>query len=88
MRVDTFDIIAPALSAEPWSEAAVLGSATWLWMHSKAHREAPLHSLATQRLQLVAGMPAEVLLKVGERSLLSYLTQPAGNLFARALIED
>ncbi|WP_338001259.1 HlyD family efflux transporter periplasmic adaptor subunit [Pseudomonas brassicae] len=50
--------------------------------------DAALHSLATQRLQLVAGMPAEVLLKVGERSLLSYLTQPAGNLFARALIED
>lgn len=53
MRVDTFDIIAPALSAEPWSEAAVLGSATWLWMHSSAHREAPLHSLATLLLPAI-----------------------------------
>lgn len=50
--------------------------------------DAALDSLAAHRLQLVPGMPAEVLLKVGERSLLSYLTQPAGNLFARALIED
>ncbi|MBV6287615.1 HlyD family type I secretion periplasmic adaptor subunit [Pseudomonas aegrilactucae] len=50
--------------------------------------EAALDSLAAHRLQLVPGMPAEVLLKVGERTLLSYLTQPAGNLFARALIED
>lgn len=47
MRFDRFDIIAPGLLDEPWNEATVLGSATWLWMHSKAHREAPLHSLAT-----------------------------------------
>ncbi|MBC3346495.1 toxin-activating lysine-acyltransferase [Pseudomonas sp. SWRI196] len=47
MQFETLDIIAPGLIDEPWNEAAVLGSATWLWMHSKAHRDAPLHSLPT-----------------------------------------
>jgi epimerase transport system membrane fusion protein len=39
-------------------------------------------------LTLVAGMPAEVLIKTGERTLFQYLTQPARNAFARSLIED
>ena len=39
-------------------------------------------------LLLVPGMPAEVLLNTGERTLLSYLVQPASNAFARSLIED
>ncbi len=39
-------------------------------------------------LLLVPGMPAEVLIKTGARTLLSYLTQPATNAFARSLIED
>ncbi len=47
MQFETLDIIAPGLIDEPWSEAAVFGSATWLWMHSKAHRDAPLHTLPT-----------------------------------------
>ncbi|MCC6075764.1 HlyD family type I secretion periplasmic adaptor subunit [Pseudomonas sp. GCM10022188] len=40
------------------------------------------------QLLLVPGMPAEVLLNTGERTLLSYLVQPATNAFARSLIED
>lgn len=39
------DIIAPGLIEQTWSEAEVLGSATWLWMHSKMHRILPLHTL-------------------------------------------
>jgi epimerase transport system membrane fusion protein len=39
-------------------------------------------------LTLVPGMPAEVLIKTGERTLFQYLAQPARNLFARSLIED
>jgi len=39
-------------------------------------------------LILVPGMPAEVLLKTGERTLFQYLVQPARNAFARSLIED
>ena len=39
-------------------------------------------------LQLLPGMPAEVLINTGERTLFEYLAQPATNAFARALIED
>lgn len=39
-------------------------------------------------LLLVPGMPAEVLINTGERTLLKYLIQPATNAFARSLIED
>lgn len=39
-------------------------------------------------LTLVPGMPVEVLLNTGERTLLQYLMQPARNAFARSLIED
>jgi epimerase transport system membrane fusion protein len=39
-------------------------------------------------LILVPGMPAEVLIKTGERTLFQYLVQPARNAFARSLIED
>lgn len=39
-------------------------------------------------LLLVPGMPAEVLINTGERTLLNYLVQPATNAFARSLIED
>jgi epimerase transport system membrane fusion protein len=39
-------------------------------------------------LLLVPGMPAEVLIKTGERTLFEYLVQPARNAFARSLIED
>ncbi|MGN8278609.1 toxin-activating lysine-acyltransferase [Pseudomonas sp. SMV71] len=53
MQFDTLDIIAPGLIDEPWNEAAVFGSATWLWMHSKAHRDAPLHTLPTLLLPAI-----------------------------------
>jgi epimerase transport system membrane fusion protein len=39
-------------------------------------------------LILVPGMPAEVLIKTGERTFFDYLIQPASNAFARSLIED
>lgn len=39
-------------------------------------------------LNLVAGMPADVLIKTGERSFLQYLTQPARDAMARSLIEE
>ncbi|WP_240350529.1 HlyD family type I secretion periplasmic adaptor subunit [Pseudomonas viridiflava] len=39
-------------------------------------------------LALVPGMPAEVLINTGSRTLLQYLMQPATNAFARSLIED
>lgn len=39
-------------------------------------------------LDLVPGMPAEVLINTGERTLFEYLVQPITNAFARAFIED
>jgi epimerase transport system membrane fusion protein len=39
-------------------------------------------------LVLVPGMPADVLIKTGERTLFQYLIQPARNAFARSLIEE
>lgn len=39
-------------------------------------------------LTLVPGMPADVLIKTGERTLLQYLVQPATNAMARSLIEE
>jgi epimerase transport system membrane fusion protein len=40
------------------------------------------------QLKLVPGMPAEVLINTGSRTLLQYLMQPASDAFARSLIED
>lgn len=39
-------------------------------------------------LQLLPGMPAEVLINTGARTLLEYLVQPATDAVARSLIED
>ncbi|TXS95353.1 HlyD family type I secretion periplasmic adaptor subunit [Parahaliea maris] len=39
-------------------------------------------------LRLVPGMPAEVLINTGSRTLLQYLVQPASNVMARSFIED
>ncbi|TWH76046.1 epimerase transport system membrane fusion protein [Azomonas agilis] len=38
-------------------------------------------------LKLVPGMPTEVLINTGERTLFQYLMQPAANAFAKSLIE-
>ncbi len=39
-------------------------------------------------LTLMPGMPAEVLINTGDRTLFEYLMQPLTNIFARSLIED
>ena len=39
-------------------------------------------------LELVPGMPVEVLIKTGARTVVQYLTKPISNAFARAFIED
>jgi len=39
-------------------------------------------------LYLIPGMPAEVLIKTGDRTLFKYLAQPFSNMFARSFIED
>jgi epimerase transport system membrane fusion protein len=47
-----------------------------------------MESLKKQALELVPGMPAEVLINTGSRTLLQYLTQPLTDSFARSFIED
>ena len=49
---------------------------------------AGVQDLARQQLALVPGMPAEVLINTGERTLFQYLVDPLRNVFARSLIED
>jgi epimerase transport system membrane fusion protein len=39
-------------------------------------------------LKLLPGMPAEVLINTGSRTLVEYLLQPATNAFARSMIEE
>ena len=41
-----------------------------------------------QDLTLVPGMPVEVLINTGSRSLLAYLTRPVRNAFARSMLEE
>ena len=40
------------------------------------------------RRELVPGMPAEVLINTGARTLLNYLLKPARNAMARSMIEE
>ena len=47
-----------------------------------------LKDLARQKLDLLAGMPAEVLINTGERTLFDYLVDPIKHSMARAFIED
>ncbi len=44
--------------------------------------------LAKHHLELVPGMPAEVLINTGSRTLLQYLSRPFMDTFARSFIED
>jgi cytolysin-activating lysine-acyltransferase len=46
LETASLKIIAPALGFPGHSEAEVIGAVTWLWMHSKRHRELPLIALS------------------------------------------
>ena len=47
-----------------------------------------LEDVIKSDLKLLPGMPAEVLINTGERTLLEYLIDPFSNLVARSFIED
>jgi epimerase transport system membrane fusion protein len=47
-----------------------------------------IRELSQQGLVLVAGMPAEVLINTGERTLFDFLVAPLKDTFARSFIED
>nr|WP_298415815.1 HlyD family type I secretion periplasmic adaptor subunit [uncultured Halomonas sp.] len=42
----------------------------------------------TDTMQLLAGMPAEVMIRTGERTFASYITKPLGDMLARAIQEE
>lgn len=44
--------------------------------------------LADLNLKLLPGMPADVLINTGKRTMLQYLLQPAADAFAKSLIEE
>ncbi|WP_249582796.1 HlyD family type I secretion periplasmic adaptor subunit [Pseudomonas viridiflava] len=48
--------------------------------------EEGLKRLGDRKLQ--PGMPAEVLINAGERTMLEYLLKPAGNMFTKSMIEE
>jgi epimerase transport system membrane fusion protein len=47
-----------------------------------------LNTLARLNLELLPGMPAEVLIRTGKRTFFQYLGDPLSDLFARSFIED
>ncbi len=47
-----------------------------------------IEALSAAHLELVPGMPAEVLINTGTRTLVQYLMKPLTDTFKRALIED
>jgi epimerase transport system membrane fusion protein len=47
-----------------------------------------LKELSRQNLKLVPGMPAEVMINTGSRTLFQYLTRPLSDSFARSFTED
>lgn len=47
-----------------------------------------MQKLDKRELKLLAGMPAEVLIKTGERTMLQYILQPARNAIAQSMIEE
>ena len=39
-------------------------------------------------VELIPGMPAEVVIKTGQRTMLGYLTSPMRRIFSKSLTED
>lgn len=79
MRYGSFDVSCPGVTGEEFSEAEMLGSAVWLWLHSKSHRDAPLHTLTALLL------PA---LKHRQFVLISLEGKPVSYLSWATLSED
>ncbi|KNC17585.1 RTX toxin acyltransferase [Pantoea sp. RIT-PI-b] len=65
MEINGYRLIAPWLAADDTSEAEVLGMAVWLWMHSKRHRDAPLHTLPTLLLPPIKQQQYAIAVKEG-----------------------
>lgn len=66
MRYGDFRVHSPLLMSTPLSEAEVLGASVWLWMHSRNHRDAPLHVLPVVLLPVIKRQQY-VLVQKGDR---------------------
>jgi epimerase transport system membrane fusion protein len=42
----------------------------------------------TEQMELLSGMPAEVMIRTGERTFGSYIAKPITDMLARAIRED
>ena len=42
----------------------------------------------TEQMHLLSGMPAEVMIRTGERTFASYIAKPVTDMLARAIRED
>lgn len=50
--------------------------------------EAGKESMGDEEMQLLSGMPAEVMLRTGEKTLMGYVMQPVTDMLARAVRQD
>lgn len=64
------------------------GGETAYYLARVAVSPAGLDALSAAHLELVPGMPAEVLIKTGARTLVQYLVKPLTDTVKRSLIED
>ncbi|MEY8772365.1 toxin-activating lysine-acyltransferase [Erwinia sp. ACCC 02193] len=53
MQTGPYNIHSPMILGGDMSEAEAFGAAVWLWMHSAAHRDLPLHALPTVLLPII-----------------------------------
>ncbi|CBJ81102.1 putative HlyC [Xenorhabdus bovienii str. Jollieti] len=67
MLIGQYDVRAPLILGSEENETEMLGAATWLWMHSPLHRNAPLIALSTLLLPMI---------KAGQYVLVSHHGQP------------
>lgn len=72
MRIDELTVISPSILGGEYNEAEILGSVTWLWIHSKDHRDAPLHTLP--KLLLPAIKNCQFVLATENRKPVFYLS--------------
>ncbi|MBM0747061.1 MULTISPECIES: toxin-activating lysine-acyltransferase [Pantoea] len=89
MRAGKYEVKSPLILGGEESEAEILGSAVWLWMHSPLHRDAPLHALPTLLLPIIKQRQYVLVAEAGtpvfffswawlnEEAEALYLTRPA-----------
>jgi len=53
MLIAPYQVTAPALTGESCNQSEALGSATWLWMQSERHRQAPIYALSSLLLPAI-----------------------------------